>query len=108
VTKVLLDAFPCEVLTPGGQLVRRARAWVTDEGVVVATEPTRGEVVLSFAARHSAPPELDDTRKPKRHQRHLVRTDEGEVVVSPTLGCLCGFPSLRAMSLDDVRREVAV
>lgn len=102
---MLLDVIPCEVLLPAGILIRRARAWVTERGVVVYEEPARGEVRKAFSARHSTPPTLDDTRKARRRQRHVVSTAEGDVIINPTLGCLCNFPGLRRYTFADVRAE---
>lgn len=102
---VIADMAPCEVLTPDGTLHRKARVWITERGVVVYTEPQPGTAERAYAARHSAPPEVDDQRKPRRRQRHVVHTADGDVVINPVLGCTCSMPALRTYTFDRVRQE---
>jgi hypothetical protein len=108
VSEVLLDVVPCEVLLPDGTLLTRARAFVTDVGVVVLREPERGVVEKAYSARHVAEAELDDTRKVRRRQRHVVHGEDGDVVINPVLGCMCHYPGLRQYDYERVRAETRV
>jgi len=111
-TEVIADELPAEVLVPGGQLHRRVRAILTEDGIAVYQEAQPGgPIELVFRSRLVTNPAdiaRPDPRAPRRRRAYKFETDHGPVVMNAVAGCLCIFPALRGHTLDSLRDAVRV
>lgn len=97
-TATLHTWFPATVQTPEGGLIRRARVYVTPEGLYAYTRPTNDP---DAKPDHWWPINWAATAQPKRTQAsdmngHQIVTDAGAVTVHYSgQGCGCSNPLKR-------------
>lgn len=97
---LISDVFPAEVTLPNGRVEQRARAFITDRGVIVLAMRNGDRPTVVFRDFHSEPPELPDRGVSRLRSRTVVHTAQGDVLAR-VAGCTCGS-KLRALSLNDV------
>lgn len=88
-----IDIKAAEATLPDSRFVRRARAYITSEQVMVWGETTdRRSAELVFSQRTYAivTNTLRDAGVAARAHRVEVMTDAGLVILRPTGGCGCG------------------
>lgn len=99
--QVLAEIFPAEVELPDGRFLRKAKIYITDDGVVVL-EQTGKTIEIAYRGHHIIPAEMPNPRKVQRQQTMTATTIDGKVTARGALGCACQIRELQRFTYNDL------